>query len=250
MSTRLLVRFVILGALLLTIAACVMPAQAFWRSARRGTIAARGWSTVDKTGSTAFEPTALAATVAQLPKGELTTAESDALLFMREEEKLAHDVYVTLVAQWPLPIFQNIADSETTHTAAIKVLLDRYGLTDPAAGNAVGVFTNATLQTLYDQLVADGAQSLAAALRVGATIEDLDISDLQQRLMQTDNADIELVFGNLTRGSRNHLRAFVRTLEQQTGESYQPQYLEQTTYKEIITSEMARGGPGRGRNGR
>lgn len=250
MSTRLLVRFMVIVTLLLTMAACVMPGQAFLRTTDRWMTATGGWSTVDKTGSTAFDTKAMAAAVDQLPKSELTTAESDALLFMREEEKLAHDVYVTLAEQWSLPIFQNIATSETTHTEAIKVLLDRYGLADPAAGKAVGVFTNVTLQTLYHDLVADGAQSLAAALRVGATIEDLDISDLQQRLAQSDNADIELVFANLTRGSRNHLRAFVRTLEQQTGESYQPQYLDQALYNDIIRSDMERGGQARGRNGR
>ena len=249
MGTRLLVRFVVIVVFLLTIAACALPAQAFFRTTGLNASNARGWATVDQTG--AVDRAVLLTGVEQLPKEELTTAESDALLFMREEEKLAHDVYVTLGAQWQLPIFQNIANSETTHTAAIKVLLDRYGLTDPVGSNGVGVFTNGTLQTLYDQLVADGSQSLAAALRVGATIEDLDIVDLQQRLAQTDNADMELVFNHLTSGSHNHLRAFVRMLEQQTGESYQPQYLDQATYDAIIANTGQRGGsPGRGRNGR
>ena len=249
MGTRLLVRFVVMMVLLLTIAACAGTAQAFFRTTSRTVANASGWATGDQTG--AVNSATLATTVSQLPKSELTTAESDALLFMREEEKLAHDVYVTLGAQWQLPIFQNIANSETTHTAAIKVLLDRYGLPDPVGSNGVGVFANGMLQTLYDQLVADGSQSLAAALRVGATIEDLDIVDLQQRLAQTDNADLELVFNHLTSGSHNHLRAFVRMLEQQTGESYQPQYLDQATYDDIIDSDPERGsGPGRGRNGR
>ena len=71
---------------------------------------------------------------------------------MREEEKLAHDVYVTLYAQWDLPIFQNISRSEQTHTDAVKTLIDRYGLTDPASSK-VGVFTNPDLQALYNDLV-------------------------------------------------------------------------------------------------
>ncbi|MEZ4737513.1 MAG: DUF2202 domain-containing protein [Caldilineaceae bacterium] len=57
--------------------------------------------------------------VGQLPQRDLSTTERDALLYMREEEKLAHDVYVTLAEQWQLPIFSNIANSETTHTEAI-----------------------------------------------------------------------------------------------------------------------------------
>lgn len=42
----------------------------------------------------------------------LNAAEIEGLLFMREEEKLAHDVYLALYAKWGLPIFQNIAQSE------------------------------------------------------------------------------------------------------------------------------------------
>ncbi len=61
----------------------------------------------------------------------LTEAEVEGLLYMREEEKLAHDVYVTLYGIWGTPVFQNIANSEQTHTEAVKNLLDIYGLEDP-----------------------------------------------------------------------------------------------------------------------
>jgi hypothetical protein len=249
MRTQNLIRIVVAAALLLTVVACAMPAQGLIR-AGNGSAVANNWLKVDRMGSTAIDPVQLRAAIEQLPPSDLSTAERDALLYMREEEKLAHDVYVTLAAQWSLPIFQNIANSETTHTEAVQVLLDRYGLTDPTVGKGIGIFTDATLQALYDQLVAEGSQSLAAALRVGATIEDLDIVDLQDRLAQTDNADIEQVFTNLTRGSRNHLRAFTRLLVQETGEGYTPQYLDQALYDEIINSAMEQGSPGRGRNGR
>lgn len=177
--------------------------------------------------------------------GELSAEEAAALTYMREEEKLAHDVYVTLYAQWGLPIFQNISQSEQAHTVAVKTLLDRYGLSDPASG-AVGVFTNSELQVLYTELVTRGSQSLAEALKVGAAIEEIDILDLQARLAQTDNADIQQVFNNLLNGSYNHLRAFVSALQTQTGETYQPQYLSAEAYQAIISASMERGGNGNG----
>jgi len=148
--------------------------------------------------------------------GELSTEESKALIYMREEEKLAHDVYVTMYAQWSLPIFKNVSQSEQTHTEAVKVLIDRYGVADPAS-NEIGMFTNPELQTLYNELIARGSQSLAEALKVSRSIEEIDILDLQSRLVQTDNADIQLVFNNLLNGSYNHLRAFASALENQTG---------------------------------
>jgi hypothetical protein len=158
-------------------------------------------------------------------------------------------VYVTLYSQRGLPIFQNISQSEQTHTDAVKALLDRYGLSDPAS-SAVGVFTNLSHQKLYNDLVARGSQSLAEALKVGAAIEEIVILDLQERLAQTDNTDIHQVFSNLLNGSYNHLRAFVSTLNTQTGGTYQPQYLSTEAYQAIISASMGRGGNGNGGRGR
>ena len=177
---------------------------------------------------------------------ELSAEEIEGILYMREEEKLARDVYLTLYEQWGLSIFQNIANSEQTHMDAIKTLIDRYGLDDPAAGNDVGEFTNPTLRSLYADLVATGSQSLADALRVGAAIEEIDILDLEKHVAQTDARDIQRVYESLTRGSRNHLRSFVATLEQQTGETYEPQYLDQEAYDDIVSAPLESGGYGRG----
>jgi hypothetical protein len=175
----------------------------------------------------------------------LSAEEAAGLLYMCEEEKLAHDVYMTLYDVWGLPTFQNIASSEQTHTDAVKSLLDRYGMEDPAAGQAIGAFTDPTLQALYDQLVEAGNESLADALRVGAAVEEIDILDLEEHLIQTDNQDITLVYNNLLKGSRNHLRSFVSTLERQSGDVYQPQYLDQADYDAIVSAGIERGGRGR-----
>ena len=179
--------------------------------------------------------------------GELSAAESAALLYMREEEKLAHDVYLALYEKWRLPVFNNISQSEQTHTEAVLALLERYGVDDPASSQ-VGVFTNPELQALYTKLVARGSQSLAEALKVGGAIEEIDILDLRSRLVQTDNADIQQVFANLERGSYNHLRAFASTLLTQSGETYQPQHLSAEAYAEIMAGTTG-GGNGRGGQG-
>jgi hypothetical protein len=171
----------------------------------------------------------------------LDETEAEALRYMREEEKLAHDIYQALYQQWGVPTFSNISRSEQTHTDAILGLLVRYSLSDPASGEA-GVFTNPELQALYNDLLAQGSQSLAEALKVGATIEEKDILDLQARPAQTDNADIQQVFTNLLGGSENHLRAFVTALERQTGETYQPLYLSAEAYQTILNASTGRGG--------
>jgi hypothetical protein len=128
---------------------------------------------------------------------------------------------------------------------AVLRLIERYGLEDPAAGKAQGVFADETLQGLYDELVAQGEQSLSAALRVGAAIEEIDILDLEAYISQTDRTDIQRVYESLARGSRNHLRAFVGNLERRTGEVYEPQYLDRVAYDEIVDNTSERG---QGRN--
>ena len=184
------------------------------------------------------------------PITPLSEAEIASLTYMREEEKVARDVYLAFYAQWQLPLFQSIANSESTHMTSIKTLLDRYGLVDPVGNNGAGVFTNATLQALYDQLVAEGGQSVEAALEVGALIEEVDIADLQQGLAAITHTDIIRVYNNLIRGSQNHLRAFTSQLRQLTGATYVPQYLDQATYTAILNSSMGQNGAmGQGMNG-
>lgn len=180
--------------------------------------------------------------------GELSDAEKEALIFMHEEEKLARDVYQVLFERWGLPIFQNISSSEQTHMDAVKNLLDAYGVPDPVL-DGLGVFTNADLQALYDDLIAQGSQSLSDALRVGAAIEEIDILDLRERLAETDNADIQQVFNNLLQGSGNHLRAFTSTLLTQTGETYVPQFMSMEAYQAVVDGSTGNGGQGRGFRG-
>lgn len=175
------------------------------------------------------------------PSG-ISSAEADGLIFMREEEKLAHDVYNVLYAIWGLPVFQTIAASEQAHMDSIKLLLDRYGLADPANAEA-GVFTNTDLQKLYDELVVLGSQSIADAILVGGKIEEIDILDLQARLAQSTSADIQQVYNSLLRASINHLRAFATNLQTQTGAVYQAQVMTQEAYQQMLGS--AAGGYGR-----
>jgi len=175
-------------------------------------------------------PAAPALSVAPAP---LTPEEVEGLVFMREEEKLARDVYLTLAEQWDVPIFLNIAASEQTHMNAIYTLLVRYDVPDPVAGMEVGEFATEEFQTLYAALVASGGESLAGALTAGATIEEIDIIDLVEKLEDATHRAIRRVYQNLERASENHLRAFVGQLAA-LGTVYEPQYLDPEWYAEII----------------
>jgi len=162
----------------------------------------------------------------------LSSTEAETLTFMREEEKLARDVYLVMFAYWGSKTFINIAESEQKHMDAIKTLLDKYGLPDPAY-QEIGVFNDPNLQDLYEQLESQGKVSKLDALMVGALIEEIDIEDLQTAIDQTDKQDLQRVYTNLMNGSENHLRAFVSQIER-LGVNYEAQYLPQELVDEIL----------------
>ncbi|MDO9256983.1 MAG: DUF2202 domain-containing protein [Bacteroidales bacterium] len=194
---------------------------------------------IDYTITDLFDATALAL-IDSLPSDSINQAELDVLTYMREEELLAHDVYLALSQLYTKPIFANITKSEAVHTEAIKALLDKYQLADPAINHVAGVFNNPDLQSLYTLLVSKGSASLIEGLIVGATIEDLDISDLKTRLIGIDNADIILVLENLERGSRNHMRSFYANILFYLG-TYTPQYISQEEFDSIVTATYETG---------
>jgi hypothetical protein len=177
-------------------------------------------------------PTAAAASL----DDELSAEEIAGLMYMREEEKLAHDVYVALFNIWGAQVFANIAESEAEHTEAVRRLIEAHGLDDPAASNPPGVFENNDLQAMYDKLVARGLISLNDALAVGCLIEEKDIQDINDKKAEVqDEPDIVQVYDHLLCGSRNHLRAFNSNLLNQ-GVTYLPQVLTQAEWDAIAQS--------------
>lgn len=175
----------------------------------------------------------------QVNQSALDAVEAESLAFIREEEKMARDVYDAMYVLWPdKPIFDQISDSEQEHMDAILTLLDKYGLPDPAQGP--GVFTDPDIQGLYDWLISRGEVSEIDALYAGAFIEEYDIHDLQMAIEETDNPDVQQVYSNLEQGSENHLRAYVGLIEE-TGVIYEAQWLTQAEVDEILAASSQPG---------
>jgi len=190
--------------------------------------------------------TGMLATASLLPAGEaeaarrssttitLTSQEKKDLIFMREEEKLARDVYLTLYEKWGTPVFASIATSEQQHMDAILNLLNTYKLADPAAGKLVGEFVNIELQALYDALIARGEKSALDALMVGGIIEETDVEDLLAAMETSRLSKIDSVYQNLLNGSYNHLRAFAKNIAAMTGQPYVAQVVSQDIVDSIL----------------
>lgn len=168
------------------------------------------------------------------PSTSLTEAEINMLQFMREEEKLARDVYQYFSAKYGLNVFNNIKSSEQTHTSAVLAIMNQYNVPDIAA-TTPGVFNNEELQALYTALIEQGNASISAALVVGATIEDVDIRDLRVAVTTTTKTDIIDMYKRLECASDNHLRAFTNNLNGY-GVTYTPQFISADDYTQIINA--------------
>jgi len=174
-----------------------------------------------------------AATAESVSTRSVSADEAKTLQYMREEEKMARDVYLTLYGVYGEKVFANIMDAEQTHFDAVGSLLDKYGVRDPAAQDIHGVFENPDLQALYYQLIAEGERGLVNALYVGGLIEETDMGDLAAAIDESSHRDIDRVYTNLRDGSKNHLGAFVFALESQ-GISYEPQVLTESEVESIL----------------
>ena len=165
--------------------------------------------------------------------GAEVSSESDGILYMREEEKLARDVYLAMYERWGIRTFYNIARAEQKHMDAVATLIKTQGLVDPVIGSQPGEFQNPDLAALYTSLVQLGSKSPQDALIVGTIIEDLDINDLDNYLLETVNPAAIVVYTNLLKGSENHMRAFSRQLARYNI-AYEARYITPERLEEIL----------------
>ncbi|MBT8220092.1 MAG: DUF2202 domain-containing protein [Bacteroidia bacterium] len=153
------------------------------------------------------------------------------LLFILEEEKMARDVYSHLFDLYGSNQFDNIKSSEQRHMNYVQGLLDTRNIEYEIL--AAGSFNNKEIQNLYDQLISQGEIGLEDAFMVGATIEDVDIYDLQQIIERSSSSDIITVMEKLRCGSMNHMRAFTKGLDNLNA-TYIPQYIRLEEYEDIV----------------
>jgi hypothetical protein len=163
----------------------------------------------------------------------LTQAEIDDLNFLREEEKLARDVYLFSFNKYQITIFNTISQSEQKHMNSVLNLMNKYGIPD-SASTVVGVFNNPDLQVLYTSLIQQSEISYIEALKIGATIEDLDINDINYFIGNTTKSDLLNVYNNLTCGSKNHIRSYTSQLSE-NNVNYVPQFISVNYYNQILS---------------
>lgn len=167
------------------------------------------------------------------PTPALDPYETATLLYLREEEKLARDVYATLYEGWEKNVFLNISRAEQNHMGALLKQIEKFDLEDPVTDDTAGAFTDNALVVLYVELVDTGNHSLLNGYQVGGRIEEQQIADLELAIAETDEPSLINAYGNLLAASRNHLRTFVSHVSS-LGVDYEAQVLQQAQVDDIV----------------
>lgn len=164
---------------------------------------------------------------------QLRPIEAEKLRFMRQEEKLARDVYLSLYATWKEAAFKENANAEQQHMDLIKKLLNRYGVADPIIDDSIGVFEDKNFDMLFRSMTEAGNKSMVDALKVSAAVEEIDIDELQESVAESKNEDLRQVYVDLLQDSKEHFRTVVRQIES-LGITYHAQYMTQQEVDKIL----------------
>ncbi len=145
----------------------------------------------------------------------LNTREAETLVLMREDEKLARDVYHAFYTYWRQASWLEAMQRRQARMNRIASLLQQYELPDPLPDTRPGSFPSPELAELYTQLVKRGAQSYIDAVDVCIQIEQLDIADLQAAILESRHETLDQSYQVLLESSRytldqmSHMRQIV-----------------------------------------
>jgi hypothetical protein len=138
----------------------------------------------------------------------LTNAQ---LTEMREEERVARDLYTQLGRSSGEAIFTRIAAAEQRHLDAVERLMSSQGMDPDAAGTTVGRYAVPDLQSAYNRWLAAGRASDQAAYKVGVELEKQDIAELKALRVASGTTGARVVQA-LRTGSEHHLAAFTKAV--------------------------------------
>ncbi|NTV17903.1 MAG: DUF2202 domain-containing protein [Bacteroidales bacterium] len=169
---------------------------------------------------------------------DLTADEIEFIYAVREDEKVARDLYFSFFGTFGLKPFENIGKAEDNHIKATEKLFDYYEIDYPALSEN-GKFENAIRQKLFDSLLLKGTPELEA-FKVMAMLEESNIVEYGEVLKTIANPNIKIVIENLARASANHFKAAIRQITA-LGGTYTPALMTQEQYKAVIAIGFEKG---------
>lgn len=170
---------------------------------------------------------------------ELKSKES-IVLYLIEQEKLAHDLYSVLDTIWVTEIFNRLSGDERNHMEKLNAVAVDFMMVVPNHFNEYlpGQYINENLRHLYHDLLLDANLSLEDAYRTCANLEERKILDLRAALKQP-NFELEtLTYKALLIGAEDNFKLFLRALLEMNA-GYQPIHFSNSEFEALTKNFMS-----------
>jgi hypothetical protein len=167
---------------------------------------------------------------------ELTDEEKIGLVYSLEEAKMSYELAEVFSGLYPVSSIKDVGQSEEGFIRKIRDLIrdndgrDTYGLIPK------GLFNIQDCQNRYNQYVQQGKNGVVASLFVMATVEELVIEQMENRLAQTSNERLFALYTQRMDRAKNGLRNLVLDLGK-LHVKYEPQILPTAQYQLIVPVE-------------
>ncbi len=165
----------------------------------------------------------------------LSDKEQIDIIYLLEEEKMAHDLYVSFDEKWDMPFLSGIAYSESQHIAIVESIILNYSVPSPdlLILNKERIIQSNYLQKSMGELLANGSKSPVYALKSAAQMEEMSIIDLGKIIANSSNSELIDTYRLLIQLSGQHLREITDQLNLM-GYEYRPVIISPETYNLIM----------------
>jgi hypothetical protein len=172
----------------------------------------------------------------RLPVRDPSPEEEAGVLYIWESVKASRDLNSNFSTLWQSTVFEEATAADQVNMDAAALLLARYNLPLPPSAGNPGTFESEPLLDLYARFTVEGGESMQAALQASATLQELNILDLQSQMAATDKDEMLAVYGHLLEASARQLWSLVRAIERFGGSPYEPSYLTALGFEEVLGS--------------
>ena len=172
--------------------------------------------------------------------GQQLKSKESVILYLVEQEKLAHDFYRSLDTMWVTDIFNRVANEEFEHVGKLSAVAAELMINVPNHFNEypVGQFIDNKLRHLYAELMTAANFSLEDAYRTSANLEERKMVDLKMALKEPNFELENLTYKALLIGSEDNFKVFIRALNEMNS-GYTPILMSPSEFEALTKNILA-----------
>lgn len=172
--------------------------------------------------------------------GQQLKSKESVILYLVEQEKLAHDFYRSLDTMWVTDIFNRVANEEYVHVGKLSAVAAELMISVPNHFNEypMGQFIDSKLRHLYTELMIAANFSLEDAYRTCANLEERKMVDLKMALKEPNFELENLTYKALLIGSEDNFKAFIRALNEMNS-GYTPILMSPSEFEALTKNILA-----------